>query len=636
MPVGAQVGVMKTFVTLCTVSCLAVVVANGAAVADSTAKAQKPSFFERLFKPKQRDNRKQMNRNLFGVEKNNAAGGAGNSRKLASSAVPPDGDPEGDPGLGMGNLTYVAPKLVAVSGVKLSDARPAQQAAGAIHDQLTGDAASLRVLPEARDAIIAQYRSQSFNPIWLIDGKLSPRGVEVLALLSSAADEGLNPEAYLPSGLTTFSDPPPATDAAAMARLDIDLTAAALRYARDASGGQFDPNRLSRYHDMKPGWVPAGHAMKVLAWSPFAASYLKSLHPTHSAYAALKTALAEARSATPANIRRVDDGPIVKKGGNDARIPAVRDRLAELGYVAATASDGDPTLLDAELAVQLRLFQKDSGIKVSGALGPQTVAALNTDRAQTDTNKLLDNMERLRWLPRDLGNRYVFVNQPAFEAQVIENGRTVWETRVIVGKPHTQTAAFNDEMEYVVFNPSWGVPQSIIRNEYLPKLRRDPGYLDRMGFKVVNQDGKVVPSRAINWASYGKKVPFGVHQPPGTDNALGEIKFLFPNSHDIYMHDTPSRDLFERDERAFSHGCVRVQNPREFAAVVLGWTPEEVDAHAETAKTETVRLKAKLPVHLAYFTAWPDAEGNIRYFRDIYGRDAALQKARSAVLVAQR
>jgi murein L,D-transpeptidase YcbB/YkuD len=187
-----------------------------------------------------------------------------------------------------------------------------------------------------------------------------------------------------------------------------------------------------------------------------------------------------------------------------------------------------------------------------------------------------------------------------------------------------------------VFNPSWGVPPSIIANEYLPKLRNDPAYLDRLGFKVVTQQGKVVPSSSVSWWEYGSKVPYGIQQPPGEKNALGEIKFLFPNSHDIYMHDTPSRELFEKDMRAFSHGCVRVQDPRQFASVVLGMTPEEVAAKIESGNSTTVRLKQKLPVHITYFTAWPDAAGNMVYFNDIYGRDRTFEMARSATLVAQR
>jgi murein L,D-transpeptidase YcbB/YkuD len=327
----------------------------------------------------------------------------------------------------------------------------------------------------------------------------------------------------------------------------------------------------------------------------------------------------------------------VRAGGSDPRIPAVRQKLIERGYAdAALAPGADPLLFDKELSAQLRLFQKASRIKVTGVLGPQTVASLNADLTEQEEAKLINNLERLRWMPRNLGTRHIFVNQPAYAAEVIENGRSVWSTRVIVGKPNTQTNVFHDEMELVVFNPSWGVPPSIIAKEYLPKLRRDPGYLDRLGFKVVNQKGKVVPSRSIRWSSYGSKVPYGIQQPPGAKNALGEVKFLFPNTHNIYMHDTPSRELFDEDGRAFSHGCVRVQNPREFAAVILGWDAAEVDRNIATPKSETIRLKEKIPVHLTYFTAWPDETGKIKYFEDIYGRDKAMEDARSTVTVAQR
>ena len=351
----------------------------------------------------------------------------------------------------------------------------------------------------------------------------------------------------------------------------------------------------------------------------------------------MKKTLAElrAKQAEPAVVT-IADGAIVKKGESDPRMPAVRARLAQLGLKPEDSVLLDPDMLDAELSVQLRLFQKQVGLKVTGALGPQTVAALNNAGTGGSVDKLLDNMERLRWLPRNLGNRYVFVNQPAFQATVMKDGKPEWTTRVIVGKPDTQTAVFNDEMEMVVFNPSWGVPPSIIANEYLPKLRRDPAYLDRLGFKVVTQQGKVVSSSSVSWDIYGAKVPYGIQQPPGDKNALGELKFLFPNAHDIYMHDTPTRELFQKDVRAFSHGCVRVQNPREFASVVLGWTPEEVAAKVESKASETVRLKEKLPVHIAYFTAWPDEQGNIVYFNDIYGRDKPIENARSATLVAQR
>jgi murein L,D-transpeptidase YcbB/YkuD len=206
---------------------------------------------------------------------------------------------------------------------------------------------------------------------------------------------------------------------------------------------------------------------------------------------------------------------------------------------------------------------------------------------------------------------------------------------VIVGKPLNQTSAFHDQMETVVFNPSWGVPQSIIVNEYLGKLRRDPGYLDRLGFKVIAPNGKVIRSGSINWAAYGDRPPFGVQQPPGEGNALGELKFLFPNSHDIYMHDTPTKNLFSESTRTFSHGCIRVQNPREFATVLLGWDRNKVDRETDSRKSYSLSLSQKIPVHITYFTAWPDSSGKISYFKDVYERDEAMEKALTAMAAAR-
>jgi L,D-transpeptidase YcbB len=628
---------MKRFVKLCAMALLALsVLGSGMAEADRPAKKRKPTFFEQLFGGSKYRNDRRNERGLLSRKNRNDVKVVKVSRKSRSLAN--DDDPEGDSGYGMGNLRYVAPRLAAMSGVKLEETRPFDSAAAAIHDQLTGSNPAIQVLPETRTAVIEAYRARQFRPVWLEGSALSERGKAVVALLAKADEEGLDPAAYLPPGLSSFDQPLPVNDPAAMARLDIDLFAAAARYARDASGGVFDPNKLSRYHDVKTASVPADAAVRVLAFSPYPAEYLKSLHPSHPAYAALKAALAEQRAKqAPGAVNLIADGPVVKRGNTDDRIPLVRQKLAERGFGDGVLPAGaDPLLLDQELSVQLRLFQKSSRIKVSGVLGPQTVAALNTDLSRSDEARLINNMERLRWLPRDLGRRHIFVNPPAFEAEVVENGRELWSTRVIVGKPNTQTYVFHDEMELVVFNPSWGVPPSIIAKEYLPKLRRDPGYLDRIGFKVVNQKGKVVSSRSVSWGSYGSKVPYGIQQPPGAKNALGEVKFLFPNTHNIYMHDTPSRELFSEDKRAFSHGCVRVQNPREFAAVLLGWNQEEVAEHIETPKSETVRLKEKIPVHLTYFTAWPDETGKIRYFEDIYGRDKAMEDARSTVAVAQR
>ena len=628
---------MKRFVKLCVASLLALAVAGtGMAEADRPAKKRKPTFFEQVFGGA--GERRKNDRRVFGRRDHGEAAGIRVVSKPARKKRPAmaDADPEGDPGLGMGNLRYAAPRLVALGGLTLAEPRPLEPAAAAIHDGLTEDGPALQVLPAARDAVLETYRKRDFRPVWLEGGALSGRGQAVMALLAAAAEEGLDPAAYLPAGLSGFDQPLPVHDQAAMARLDIDLLAASIRYARDASGGLFEPRKLSRYHDVDPSSVPADQAARVLAWTPYPAEYLRGLHPSHPAYDAMKKALAELRAEGGSEDRTlIPDGGLVRAGGSDPRIPAVRQKLIERGYAGAVLEPGaDPLLFDKELSAQLRKFQRAARIKVTGVLGPQTVAALNADLSENEEAKLINNMERLRWLPRDLGSRHVFVNQPAYQADVVENGTSVWSTRVIVGKPNTQTNVVHDEMELVVFNPSWGVPPSIIAKEDLPKLRRDPGYLDRLGFKVVDQKGKVVPSRSVRWSSYGSKVPYGIQQPPGAKNALGDVKFLFPNTHNIYMHDTPSRELFDEDARAFSHGCVRVQNPREFAAVLLGWDAEKVDANIATPKSETVRLKEKIPVHLTYFTAWPDENGRIRYFEDIYGRDKAMEDARSTVTVA--
>ena len=629
------------------VAAAALTVASSMVLADTATKKKKTGFFDSLFSSSpSKKKKKQQKKTLFSKnwwsENDDVriirSPESDITRKNVRRARIADNDPEGDPGFGMGNLTYVADKVVALAGAGLLEPRPAGAAEGAIHDALNDKELGLRVLPEVREAIVKQYQSQGFKPVWTTDGKLSPRGEAVLKQLAAASDEGLDPAQYLPTVLSSFDAPVPEGDAAAMARLDIGLTTMALKYARHASGGQFDPRRLSLYYDVVPAWVPAAQALKVLAWSPYPAEYLSSLHPKHDAYAALKAALAEARKETPAPaFEPIPDGKIVKAGQSDERLPAVRSRLAMLGFAEPLDNIAeDPLTLDKELSARLKAFQKSARIKVTGALGPQTLGALNKDQRVDRTQQLIANMERLRWLPKDLGKRHVFVNQPAFSVRVMDGQSEIWRSQVIVGKPTTQTSLFHDEIETVVFNPSWGVPQSIIANEYLPKLRNDPGYLDRIGFKVVDARGKVVRSSSVDWWSYGSKVPYGVQQPPGRSNALGELKFLFPNSHDIYMHDTPNRELFDRDQRAFSHGCVRVQNPREFAAVLLGWDAEKVDANTDSKKSQTVKLAEKVPVHLTYFTAWPDDTGKIQYFDDIYGRDRTMENARSTLTLAQR
>jgi L,D-transpeptidase YcbB len=233
-----------------------------------------------------------------------------------------------------------------------------------------------------------------------------------------------------------------------------------------------------------------------------------------------------------------------------------------------------------------------------------------------------------------MGARHILVNQAAFELQIIDHQKIAWRTKVIVGKPETQTNVFSDAMETVVINPYWNVPKSIVKHEMLPHLMDDPYYLDDRGYEVVDASGDIVSSGWVDWWSYGDKIPFDVRQPPGDGNALGNIKFLFPNKHNIYMHDTPTKKLFKEQVRAFSHGCIRIDDPRTLAEHVLGWDREQIDDMIASGENRDIKLDNPIPVHLAYFTAWPDESGRIVFYADTYRRDKRLERALNNLAVA--
>jgi murein L,D-transpeptidase YcbB/YkuD len=548
-------------------------------------------------------------------------------------------------------VVYRPEELAALKLVKFEGASPSEPMALAIQAELLDPVAPIRVTPAERKAILADYQARGFKPLWTDTGGLTPRGREVLELLAKSGDDAMLAGDYLPNALSSFSEDSAslAGDTARLARLDLGLTAMALKYARDASSGRLIPDRLTTYNDMRPERVDAAKAMKMLAFSPYAAAWLKTQQPQLPAYGNLKEAYLALRDTADLDAAPIPAGNRVKRGHTDRRLPAVRKALVGLGFYEAefrVDPAGLPpairqhalareTVLDSSLAEAIKSFQAKVNLKPTGNLEPATVTALNQHSPRENLDRLALNMDRMRWLPKNLGERYVLMNQPAFELKLIDKGKLVWRTNVIVGKPHNQTVAFHDEMETVVFNPSWGVPQSIIAKEMLPILRKDPSYLDRNGYRVILPNGRIVKSRSINWRVYGNKIPLSVQQPPSDDNALGEIKFLFPNTHNIYMHDTPTKALFAKPVRAFSHGCVRVENPREFARYVMGLDRGEIDARIDSGESTTVKLAHKLPVHLVYFTAWPDEKGRVIFYDDIYGRDARMEKAYSEVSVAE-
>jgi len=542
--------------------------------------------------------------------------------------------------LGDNSLTQPVVEATLSGQVNILDDSLAQT----IFNVLKASDLSTRMTKRQQQAIVKFYKSRNFKSVWTdMDGVLGS-GKQLLAHLSKADEEGMTSADYLPSGLSGFGDglEKVESDLDLLARFDINLTAMALRYGQNASGGKIIPNRLSSYHDLAPPKVDSSKILNGIAQADKPDNYLASLQPTHKSYAAFKRALAALNDQTEEKqYAQIPSGDLIKAGGSDKRIPLIRERLQSVGLLAKSQEGTDlqqnqHNVYDEQLRDAVKAFQKSKGLSSDGVIGRQTIAAFNGRKDVNKRNKLVMNMERLRWLPRSFGNKYIFVNAAAFKMQVMRNGAEAWQTRVVVGKPQNQTSFFIDEMETVVFNPFWGVPRSIVRSEMLPRLRSNPGYLDQKGFEVFNRSGKKISSSSVDWSSYGSRIPFSVRQPPGDTNALGKVKFMFPNKHAIYLHDTPSKKLFERSSRAFSFGCVRVKNPRVFAQNILGWSRSKIDQKIASRRNSAVRLKQKIPVYITYFTAWADESGNVKYFRDVYGRDRLLDRALNSIKVASK
>ncbi len=572
---------------------------------------------------------------------------------------------------------YPVPRLLPLRAANLAG-EVSGPLAGAIRDVLRTGAARVEVEKANRKAIIAFYKARGYAPVWISGSDVSTRGQAVLALLARAHEHGLKDAHYRVPVVWEHNG-----DARAiagndfnLARLDVELTAMALRYARHLSGGVVDPNKLSTYHDLRPPKVSAPGALKKLAEAGDAAAWLRSLAPKHFAYSLMKRELARLREAEPEKLLPpIPVGRLIRPGQRDDRLPLIRRHLARLGLLPRTAPQAggaavqaeptaaegaeqningaslqtstpapsaaaiaqapaaDPTLYDTALERAVRRFQKMAGLKPDGIIGKGTIGALNRRNSHAGRKARIDklalNMERLRWMPRDFGNPHFLVNVPAFEVYLYENGKQRWKSRVITGKPKNQTYFFSDYIEYVVFNPYWGVPQSIIRKEFIPKLMKNPYWLDKEGYEVRDAKGRVISSASVNWASWrnAKRIPFNIRQLPGDKNALGRIKVLFPNKHAIYMHDTPFKGLFKRRQRAFSHGCVRVQKPVELAELVSGLDPFEIENYLKEGKNKQIKLKQRIRVHIAYFTVWPDNAGKLHYYKDVYGRDKLLKIA---------
>jgi L,D-transpeptidase YcbB len=427
-----------------------------------------------------------------------------------------------------------------------------------------------------------------------------------------------------------------------LVEFEIQLSAATLTYIADTVRGRIDPNKISGYHDFKRKDVNLTGKLGNIARSHDVAAYLKSQTPSGPEFSALKREL-ETLEAKTGDAPRIVIAPdtLLKPGISNPElanvVAAIRlkgsDALKVDHALTLSAYQGTPDYTP-ELVALIEGFQKENGLKPDGIVGKASIRILmGGDTTESKIDKVRIAMEQARWLPADLGGRYVFINQPAYKVYYHDQGAEQFSMRVVVGSKAHQTFFFEDEIQTVEFNPYWGVPQSIIINEMLPKLRNDPGYLDRLGYQVEFK-GRPVSSYDVNWN--GSMAGVAVRQPPSSDNALGELKILFPNAHAIYMHDTPSKSFFKKDDRALSHGCVRLADPRRMAAAVLGTTVEDVGKQIAGGRNKGVSVPQRIPVYVAYFTAWPNKDGAVEYFNDVYDRDMYMNRALEATRLARR
>jgi L,D-transpeptidase YcbB len=499
-----------------------------------------------------------------------------------------------------------------------SSVPPADQpVADKLRDMLAAKSARSSDRKTERAAVEKFYSAREFAPLWTQGGSLTESAKGVIARLKDAASDGLNAADY------PLPDFAAATGPDALAEAELKLTASMLDYARQAQSGRMHYSQVSgdiQYpeHPTDPAEVLAN-----VTTAKDASAALDSYNPPHKLYRELKTKLAELRGEGNGPVIQIAEGPALKftpAGKKQAPVTMEDDRVPQLRTKLGITENAGDTRYDAEVAEAVRKFQSSAELKPTGVLDDRTVKAINSPRHDRQIDTVIVNMERWRWLPRELGaaaigDAYVILNIPDYTLKVMQNGAQVWTTRVVTGKPGIHaTPLLTETMKFITVNPTWNVPPSIIYNEYLPALQQDPTVLQRMGLRL----------------EYGHDGSVHISQPPGEANALGRIRFNFPNKFLVYQHDTPEKSLFATENRALSHGCQRVQNPDQYAATLLGitdpqghYTPEKIRSMYGRGEID-IKFPTPIPVNITYQTAFVDDAGKLQFRKDVYGRDATM------------
>ena len=471
--------------------------------------------------------------------------------------------------------------------------------------------------------VFTYYADRSFKPIWVRDDGLKGKGKVLLAFLQNIENHGLREFKYR---VDAIGDLVGDTHPRALAELEMLLTSAFIDLARDLTRGRVDPSEVTRNNDIQlPREYGAAYLLDGAEQVDDLEPYLARLMPQDERYHRLVEALARYRAIRDAGgWQPVPAGPVLKPGGADVRMPLLRELLTTVGDLKPSERPVGEVYDEVTVAA-VKKFQMRHGLAGDGVIGPTTLEQMNVG-VEDRIRQLEVNLERRRWLDREPGGFYVFVNLADQELKVMKDEQTVHTARVVVGKTYHKTPVFTEEMTYLVMNPYWHVPSSIANKEYLPKLKQDAGYLQRQGIRVLDSAGKEVNPYSVNWSSMSR-VPFRLRQDTGDKNALGRIKFMFPNKYNVYIHDTPAKSLFEKDLRVYSHGCIRVQDPLTLAEVILkeeGWSRGRIDQQIASGERRIVKLKRTIPVYITYITAFANKDGNVHFRRDIYGRDGEL------------
>jgi L,D-transpeptidase YcbB len=490
-----------------------------------------------------------------------------------------------------------APAAAATPPTETIDAMVADQ----LHQLSSGKFDRLLGGKAQRTEIEAYYSAHNYAPLWITDGQANDRAKAAMKYLGHVDADGLEPADY---PVPDFKS----TDASPLAEAELRLTQSVITYARHASIGRIAWSRVSAdigYEDVKAP-QPAS-VLSTIADAKDMAETLDSYEPHAPGYVALKAKLAEIRAGKADGTKAsIANGPVLKVGDQDDRVPQLREKLG-------VAGDGGTTY-DKALADAVKKYQKDHDLKQTGTLTQQTLDTLNGPRPTHVTETILANLERWRWMPHDLGKTYVIVNLPDYTLRVMHDGQQVWKTKIVDGKPAMPTPIMSAMMKFITVNPTWHVPPSIVNNEYLPAMAQDPTVMERMGLKVDRgPDGNI-----------------SIWQPPGDGNALGRIRFNFPNKFLVYQHDTPDKYMFAYEKRAYSHGCMRVLDPPKYAEVLLSlvrpgdhYTVERIKSMYGPSEIN-IDFPTFIPVHLTYQTAFVDTDGKLEFREDIYGRDREL------------